>query len=331
MNVMMMAAGEGTRLRPFTYTLPKPAMPFLNIPLASHSLAFLGDLQINKLVINTFHLPEKVHELFHSIPHHAKELHFSDEVGEILGNGGGLGKAKVFLQGDGDFIMMNSDEVILPKQKNIIQQAIATHKKSNCIATLLVIDHPEVGHQFGGVWVNSDNKVLGFGKDTVPGSHKGWHYIGVQILSEKIFQYIPPTGASNILHDVMKTAIAAGEQVQCFPFESTWFETGNINDFLAATKTCLDFLGTSKSSVEKESLQLAMKNFAADKMKIEHTNTATIFRAETSWVDPNAKLEGIIIVGKNAKIEKDSVLKNVILGEGVCAPPGVQKENTILL
>lgn len=63
MNVMLLAAGEGTRLRPYTEILPKPAIPFLTIPLAAHALSFLRGFTIDKLVVNTFHLPHKIHEL----------------------------------------------------------------------------------------------------------------------------------------------------------------------------------------------------------------------------------------------------------------------------
>ena len=175
MNVMLLAAGEGTRLRPYTNILPKPAIPFLNIPLAAHSLSFLNDIAIDKLVVNTFHLPEKVHTLFQRLPHGAKELYFSDEVGEILGNGGGLGKAAKYFAGGGDFIMMNSDEVILPVDPFVMKKAIEKHKASNAICTLMVMDHPGVGTQFGGVWADANNLVKGFGKDAVPDTKKAWH------------------------------------------------------------------------------------------------------------------------------------------------------------
>ena len=76
MNVMLLGAGEGTRLRPYTLTLPKPAIPFVTGPLAGHSLSFLGNLAINKLVVNTYHLPGEILHLFHSLRPHAKFLDF---------------------------------------------------------------------------------------------------------------------------------------------------------------------------------------------------------------------------------------------------------------
>lgn len=330
MNVMLLAAGEGTRLRPYTSMVPKPAIPFLNLPLAAHSLGFLNDLQIDKLVVNTFYLPEKIHSLFHKIPHHAKELHFSDEVGEILGNGGGLGKARAHFKGGGDFIMMNSDEVILPADSDVVKKAIAQHQASGAIATILVMNHPGVGTQFGGVWTDKNLQVKGFGKTAIPGTEKAWHFIGVQILSERIFQYVPP-GASNILYDVMAAAIANGETVQCFPFESTWFETGNPTDFLEASKHCVEFLLSSKTTSEKASLERVLQRYSGVKMVSQKMNNAQVLFADGAHISTQSKLEGFVCFAQGSNLPENCELKNVIVGEGVQVPPGTKAENVLLL
>jgi mannose-1-phosphate guanylyltransferase len=55
-NAMLLAAGLGTRLRPVTDRLPKPAVPFLNVPLLQWSVELLRDAEIAKWTINTHHL-----------------------------------------------------------------------------------------------------------------------------------------------------------------------------------------------------------------------------------------------------------------------------------
>ena len=78
MNLMLLAAGEGTRLRPYTLIKPKPAIPLAGIPLAGHSLSFTDHLDIQNLVVNTFHLPSEIHKLFKNLPTRSKHLYFSD-------------------------------------------------------------------------------------------------------------------------------------------------------------------------------------------------------------------------------------------------------------
>ncbi|MBO9665415.1 MAG: NTP transferase domain-containing protein [Bdellovibrio sp.] len=330
MNVMLLAAGEGTRLRPYTNQLPKPAIPFLTLPLAAHSLGFLQDLPLNKLVVNTYHLPNKIHTLFNNLSHGAKELIFSDEKGEILGSGGGLSKARSHFQGGGDFLMMNADEVILPKDSEVLSKAIQQHKSSGALATILVMKHPEVGTQFGGVWADDSLTVKGFGKSVVAGSTHGWHFIGVQILSDRVFKYLPETGVSNILYDGLVAGIADGQKVQVFPFECTWFETGNPKDFLEASKHSLEIL-MGPNSPEKSALQKTFQKFANSKLRTQNFSNALMHFSAEAIIDTSSKYSGIVCVGSGSSIAEGCNLENVIVGDGVHVTAGTAAANTMLL
>lgn len=369
MNVMLLAAGEGTRLRPYTEVLPKPAIPFLTVPLAAHALSFLhgyldnsngshnadsknlnlilnsdsssssqsnscniykSSQPIEKLVVNTFHLPSKIHELFNQIPHGARSLHFSDEVGEILGGGGGLKKARQHFIGGGDFVMMNADEVILPKDPHVLKNAFEYHQTTKALATLMVMNHPGVGSQFGGVWADTKNKVLGFGKATIPESN-GWHFVGVLILSEKIFDYIPTFGASNILYDVLTVAINEGELVQTFSFEGSWFETGNPEDFFKASEKCFQFLADPQNSYEKKFLKKTLNNFSSEPVNIGKKGDAKLVLSNSAQLDDSLILEGLIIAGTNSRISGPGYLKNVVINSNVNIPKGTNVTDTFVL
>ncbi|MNJ91199.1 glucose-1-phosphate adenylyltransferase [compost metagenome] len=329
MNVMLLAAGEGTRLRPYTLTLPKPAIPFLNVPLAAHSLSFLHGVDVDKLVVNTYHLPSKIHELFKSLPHPAKELHFSDEAGEILGSGGGLGKARSHFLGGGDFVMMNADEIILPRDSEVMKKAQAQHKKNQNIATIMVMDHPGVGTQFGGVWTDANNKVLGFGKTPLPGAVKAWHFIGVQFLSEKVFSFIPQEGPSNILYDSLVAAITQGFRVEAFPFECQWFETGNPQDFLEATQACLEILKSGQSPA-KECLARTLAQYHGTS-EVTSVSQADVLNNSKSLIPTSAKISGFVCLSEGAKLPASCELQNVIVGKNVVIPEGTKTQDTLIL
>jgi mannose-1-phosphate guanylyltransferase len=331
MNVMLLAAGEGTRLRPFTYILPKPAIPFLNVPLAAHSLHFLNSIEISKLVVNTYHLPSHIHRLFQTLDHGAKSLHFSDEAGLILGSGGGLNKAKEHFVGGGDFILMNADEVILPREADVLTRALQQHRDNNALATLLVIDHPGVGKEFGGVWADFSGKVYGFGKSAFEKSQKGWHFVGVQILSDRVFDYVPQRGASNILYDALTLAIERGEKIETFPFAGTWFETGNFHDYFFASKTCLNFLCDYGESYQKNILNNVLKKHLPQGFKIEKNSDRQCLIAKDVEIDVSAQVEGLLIAGPGVQVEKSCRLRNVIIGSGVKVPEQTQANDTLLI
>lgn len=327
MNVMLLAAGEGTRLRPHTLTLPKPAIPFLNVPLAAYSLALLEGVAIENLVVNTFHLPEKIVSLFEKLPHRAEKLFFSKEERQILGNGGGLKHAEAYFRLGGDFVMMNSDEVILPHDENFLKKAVEAHRQSGAIATLCVMDYLGVGTKFGGVWTD-DEKILGFGKDAVPGARKAWHFIGVQILSPKIFGYLTANEPSNILYDGVAKALQNGHHAQIFPVSCEWFETGNEKDFLSATAVCLKHYENRDDTGKY--LEKVFSHFQPKNRLQKHAD-GNVLLAPGASVAADARIEGACTIGRDSVVESGSVLRNTVVGEGLRLPAGAHFHDQICL
>jgi mannose-1-phosphate guanylyltransferase len=337
MNVMLLAAGEGTRLRPYTHIRPKPAIPFMNIPLAAYPLAFLEDLPLNRLVVNTFHLPTKVIDLFVSIPHGARHLHFSHETERILGNGGGLEYARDYFVGQGDLILMNSDEVILPIHPQQVQKALELHRSSRAFCTLITMNHPGVGTQFGGVWLDDAGQVQGFGL-TPPNlqSKTAEHFIGIQILSEEIFNFLPKGGvASNILYDGVSKAIAAGKKVQRHNIDCLWYETGNPKDFLHATMACMELMSEQKVAAERvnprKHLINTIQRFSREAPQIIHSEDCNMLKHSTAKVDSSARLSGFSVIGAGAEVPANCNLRNTVIGDGVIVPADTIAENEIIL
>lgn len=243
MNVMLLAAGQGTRLRPYTNDRPKPAVPFLTAPLAAYSLQLLETLKIEKLVVNTHHLGQQIEYLFKDLKPSCKKLIFSDEKEALLGSGGGIHQAYPELCGGGSFLVANADEVILPENPYIMSDFLKFHHNHKGLATLMVMPHPEVGSKFGGVWTDEKNRVVLFSKTKPSTNLIGYHYLGVLILKDEIKKYFKSKiEDENILYETLTEAISKGEEVFTFPIQCQWFETGNPTDLLDATELCLNSL-----------------------------------------------------------------------------------------
>ncbi len=319
MKVMLLAAGEGTRFRPHTAVLPKPALPALNIPLSFYSLFLLKNFSPLDVIANTFHLPEKVvsclSPLKNSLRNSMNSLHFSHEE-KLLGSGGGLFHAKKYFQNEKNFILMNGDEIILPHSANELYSALQTHEKNSALSTLVVMDHPEIGTKFGGVWLDKNNKVIGFGKTKPATATQGYHFIGMQFLSERIFTYLP-NGESNILTDGLMNGIKAGESVQIHKINTTWFETGNLQDFLLANQLCLKLLKSGN-----ELLSTITKSHAENSKLIE--NSKGIFFIDSSAKVSMNQLSGFAIIGANAKISPTVQIKNSVIGANAIVNENVE-------
>ena len=91
-NGLLLAAGLGARLRPLTLKYPKPCVPFLNVPMGLYQFRFLEHIQVDQLVVNTFHLPQQIEKLFKSQPYITGQLLFLMKVQKFWGMAADLKK-----------------------------------------------------------------------------------------------------------------------------------------------------------------------------------------------------------------------------------------------
>lgn len=244
---MILAAGLGTRLRPATAKIAKPAVPVMNIPMLAYSMFYLEQIGVKHFVMNTHHLPETVEKAARACLSPYASLLLSHESPTILGNGGGIGKAKELLRKNlraGDsFIVSNGDSVTIFDNSKFLSAASLSHNKRNAIATLVTCEHPKAGHEWPAVWIEpTTSAVIGFGKEAPRPGLKPVHYLGTQILSERILDLIEPV-ESNILYDNLLGLITQGEPVYAVIQPGvTFFETGNEVDYLAAHRELFKIL-----------------------------------------------------------------------------------------
>ncbi len=110
MKAMVLAAGQGTRLRPITDRMPKALVPVAGRPMIEFALLLLRRHGVRDIVINLHHFGGQIEKQLGDGQRFDVNISYSREA-ELLDTGGGLLKAKTFLQ-DGTFIVINTDALI---------------------------------------------------------------------------------------------------------------------------------------------------------------------------------------------------------------------------
>lgn len=206
MKAMILCAGLGTRLRPFTNRWPKPAMPFLGQPLFRYSLATLRRAGIRDIGINTHHLPEVMEALARAeCTRTGCSLTVSHETGEIQGTGGGIRGLRSFLSTD-DFVVLNGDVLFALDLVPLME----AHQKSGAAATMVLMPMPE-GEKYNPVEVDVQGhvrRIAGVG----PGGDRltSWHFTGVHLMTPRVFEFMNERGAEDINRDVYARMMHAG-------------------------------------------------------------------------------------------------------------------------
>lgn len=331
MKLMLLAAGLGTRLRPVTDTYAKPAVPFMNIPLLYYPFSLLEPAGIDALIVNTHHKAEQVETLAKNIPGFSGQVQVTFEAGKPLGSGGGVWHARQHLSSEADFFVANGDEVIFPSRPQVASDLLRTHQTAGALATLYVTKHPDVGSRFGGVWTSAEGLVYGFGKqkpEGIPNTATGYHYVGICVLSGRIFKYLPE-GESNLLYDALMAGIRNGERVQIYEDNCVWFETGSITDFLEATQAVMSM---QKRSAEIWFYQQMSERFAKETSKVEFTpGSGPALCGPNVRTSTPVDVRGFAVIGDGAVLGKECVLENCVILPGAKVADGSHLINTVFV
>ena len=133
MKAMILAAGLGTRFKPWTDQHPKALAPVNGKSLLERNLRYLQSFGIQDVLINVHHFSEQILRALDENKSWGSFVTISDESDDVLETGGGLKKAAAWFN-DGHFVVMNAD--ILTDMD--LSAMIRFHSEKNPLATLAV-------------------------------------------------------------------------------------------------------------------------------------------------------------------------------------------------
>jgi MurNAc alpha-1-phosphate uridylyltransferase len=134
-RAIVLAAGLGTRMRPYNGHIPKPLVEIGGKSLIDYSLDRLADAGVERAVVNVHHLADALER--HLAPRQRPQIVISDERGALLGTGGGIAKALPQL-GDEPFFLVNSDTVWLDGVKPNFRRLAEAYDPETMDALLLL-------------------------------------------------------------------------------------------------------------------------------------------------------------------------------------------------
>ncbi|MFF4890676.1 nucleotidyltransferase family protein [Micromonospora chersina] len=205
---VVLAAGEGTRLRPLTAHLPKALCPVGNVPLLDRALDRLAGLGLagpDRVAVNACYLGGQV------VAHVGARAHLSVEPGDPLGTAGGLGKLRDWIAGRG-VLVGNADAYLADPDAP---------------------PGPDVAALLDG-WDGRSVRLLGQPADdpAAPGTFDGHRFVGFSLLPWRLVRELPPT-FGDLVRAVWRPAEAAGA-LTVLPYRGTFYDTGTPADYLAA-------------------------------------------------------------------------------------------------
>jgi NDP-sugar pyrophosphorylase family protein len=230
---MILAAGEGTRLRPLTALRPKPSVPVRGLPLLSYGLELLAHHGVREVIINVHHLSEVLIETAERCCPPGLRLHFSPEP-ELLGTGGGIRRAAAFLRESDPCLILGGDMILDANLSELLRE----HRERQDAVTMLLIDDPRV-ERFGSVGVDEAGCVRRIARRfDLGGEARAGLYAWANAVSARAFDALPDREVSNHFYDWLAPLLSAGARDirGVFPGGETciWEPVGTLAEYLSA-------------------------------------------------------------------------------------------------
>lgn len=231
---MVLAAGLGTRLRPLTNLVAKPAIPVGPQTLIEWILMHLVSHGVDEVVLNLHHLPETIRRAVRDGRHLGVRVAYTEEA-TILGTGGGLANAARHFAGERDLLMVNGDSLC----DFDLRAAVAFHRDKRALATMLLMP---ARPGFSAVEVKDGLVKRIAGRPESGASGDAYMFTGVHVISGRLLDHLPP-GPSEINREIYPSLIATGERIAGCVASGSWYELGDPGSYLRNARHFLGLRG----------------------------------------------------------------------------------------
>ena len=281
LQAIIMAGGEGERLRPLTCNLPKPLAPLLGEPVMGYALRLLKRHGMENVGVTLWYQPGKIRRAFGKGERYQVRLKYFEET-EPMGTAGSVKLAQKSVEST--FLVLSGDGLT----DCDLGEALRFHKEKKALATLVLKSVP-VPLPYGVVLTDQDRRITRFIEKP------GWSNVfsdlvntGIYVLEKEVFGYIPDTGTPDFGKDIFPALVASGLPVYGYETKGYWCDVGDQRAYLEAQRDLL-----------------------AGRVDLPCARGVD----PDAEVSPEAKLMGDCWIGPGAVVEKGAVILGSAVGE----------------
>lgn len=217
MKAFILCGGKGTRLRPYTYKMPKPMLPIGGKPILQHIIEHLKSSGITDITLFVGYLRQDIKDYFGDGKKFGVSISYVEEE-EERGTAGALLYAKKPKE---TFLVTMGDHLTDLNFKDML----AAHRKSGCPATIAVQDyHTRI--EYGVIKTKKDGKVEEFQEKPLL-SHK--INTGIYVLEPEVFSVIKEK--EDFAKNIFPRLLASGKCIHTYTLSGYWHDIGNVEEY----------------------------------------------------------------------------------------------------
>lgn len=301
MLAMIMAGGEGERLRPLTCTLPKPMTLVLDQPVLAYSLRLLARHGVERAGITLGYLPDQIEDAFGDGSEYGVSLKYFRES-RPMGTAGGIKPARAFLTET--FCVLSGDGLTDVN----LSEALAFHRAHGAKATL-VLKRVQNPTSYGLVSTDADGRIVSFTEKP------DWKNVtsdaantGIYILEPEILDRIPDDQPFDFGRELFPLLLREGVPMYGYLTEAYWCDIGDVSAYLEANREALE-----------------------GRISLIDVPEGGIVRMPGAIVDEEAILEAPVFLGAGARIGAGAkVLAGSVIGAGAVVAENASVKRAVL-
>lgn len=304
MQALILAGGEGTRLRPLTIYTPKPVVPIVNRPFLFYQLELLKRAGIKEITLSLSYQPNKIEDIFGDGEDNGLKIHYTVESSP-LGTAGAYKNAQQHLTQT--TVVFNGDVFTDIN----IADVIAYHREKNAAATIVLtpVENPSA---YGLVETESDGRVRRFLEKPKPEEITcNTINAGLYILEPRLLGYIPAGEKFSFEYQLFPALLANNEPFYAYTMSSYWMDIGTPQRYLQANDDLING---------------RIKSFEIERKPVNVSNTANL-----SIENESAKVDARSVVDPSCLIKPGVEIINSVLGANCVVEDRVKIENSVVL
>lgn len=302
-SAVILAAGEGTRLRPLTQNRPKPMLPATHRPILEHVLDALIEAGVHDLYLVVGYKRDRVQDYF-GATYRGRPLNYIVQEKQ-LGTGHALLQAQDEVSGE--FLVVNGDQII---DQNIVTDVIdaATEPERSPIATLGVLAQTDVSN-YGAVQLD-DSEIVELTEKPTTGEY-GLLNAGVYAFTDTIFDEIDATTRNTgelALTDTLRQLINSEVTVRGVQTSGDWIDATYPWDLLTVTRELL-YSGRITLPEQQED----------------------VWVADTATVHESAILQGPVVISPDCEVQPGAAVgPRTALGQNVTVGANAVVQDSVI-
>jgi NDP-sugar pyrophosphorylase family protein len=304
-KAVVLVGGEGTRLRPLTFTTPKPLLPIANEPHLERQLEWLARHGVDEVVLSMCHLPDAFHRHFVDDAFGEVRLWYAVED-EPLGTAGAIRYAAA---GAGErFVVCNGD--ILTDLDLAAMVRFHDERGAEATISLTEVDDPSA---FGVVPTEDDGAVIAFvEKPAAAKAPSNWINAGTYVIEPAFLERVPARLMVSVEREIFPRMLVQRGLLYGYRSTSYWLDIGTPAKYLEAHADALDGrLGSPPAPGAREA-------------------AAGIWVQGDAAIDPAAIVEPPVLMGPGARVDAGARVRRSVLGAGAVVESGAELDGAVL-